>query len=152
MILFNTSYEAKIVVNTSSLYDEFLFFTASPYIMSTSETYTFEIEVDDAQIIAAPSLWYKDNWEDAKGFIEELMARLGIDEDTAMGLLDESIPLEDLELGIELEDMDEESCNIQRLTARCAKAMGYIGVEVTDEHGTSYMIDATTSVVLNAIK
>lgn len=29
------------------------------------------------------------------------------------------------------------------MSARCAKAMGYIGVEVTDEHGTSYMIDAT---------
>lgn len=113
MILFHTSPEVEIVVNTTGLYDEFLFFADSPYTTSTSETHTFEIEVDENKIIEASGLWYKDRWEDAKVFIEELMARLDIDDDTAMELLGESTQLEDLDLGIEAEDMAEESWNVQ---------------------------------------
>lgn len=141
MKLFHTSPEATITPRKSGRFDEFLFFSSSIYVMTAGEHHVFTAEVDESDIIEAGSLWYQENWEAARPFITELMNRLSIDEDDAMALLDESVSIYDIDVDIEPADLADESWNIQRLTAKCAKALGFIGVQVEDEQGAAYMID-----------
>lgn len=133
MKLFHTSHEATITPTAAGLFDEFLFFSSDVYVMTAGEHHVFTTEIDESKIIEAGSLWYQDNWEAARPFIEELMDRLSIDENDAMALLDESSCLDEMDLDIEPEDVADESWNIQRLTAKSAKALGFIGVAVEDE-------------------
>ena len=142
MQLFHTSPEATITPSKSGRFDEFLFFSSSIYVMTAGEHHVFTAEVDESDIIEAGSLWYQENWEAARPFIAELMNRLSIEEVDAMVLLDESISIYDMDFDVEPEDLADESWNIQRLTAKCAKALGFIGVQVEDEQGAAYMIDA----------
>lgn len=143
MKLFHTSPEAVINPKTTGLFDEFIFFSGSIYTMTAGEYHVFSTEVDEGKIISASSLWYQDNYEDAHQYVDELCDTLEIDEDDSMSLLDESKTIFDLELDIDSEDIADVIWNIQRLTAKCAKSMGFIGVQVEDEQGAAWMIDAT---------
>ncbi|BBG31311.1 AcrIF11 family anti-CRISPR ADP-ribosyltransferase [Zymobacter palmae] len=141
MQLFHTSPETEITPSTLGRFDEFLFFSPTIYVMTAGDYHVFVTSLNDSEIIEAGSLWYQDNWEAARPFIDELMGRLSVDEDTAMGLLDGSLSVYDMD--IEPEDMADEDWNVQRLTARSAKALGFIGVAVEDEQGAAYMLDVT---------
>lgn len=139
LFLYHTSPNEEIEPNSTGTFDEFIFFSNTVYVMSAGEYHVFTTEVDEDKIIEAGSLWYQDNWEDAKQYIDELAEHLGVDEDTAMELIDESKEITDLD--IDVCDLGGEWWNLQRITAKCAKAMGYIGVQVEDEQGAAYMLD-----------
>lgn len=139
MNLYHTSPNAEITPTRFGTFDEFIFFSNDVYVMTAGDYHVFTTEIDESLVIGAPALWYQENWEDARQYIDELMRTLNIDEDTAMGLLDESIDITDLD--IDACELGTEWWNVQRLTARCAKALGYIGVRVEDEQGSAYMLD-----------
>lgn len=139
----HSSPEKIETIRDSDLFGSFLFFVAGEtprdaYCMGDAQFF-YVAEVADDAVIEASRLWYQDNYEDAQPIIDEAMTRWGVDEDTAMGLIDGSINVYDID--IEPEDLGEASWACQRMAAEAARAMGFVGVEVDDEQGTSYMLD-----------
>lgn len=143
MKLFHTSANATIEAHNHGTFGEFLFFSSDVYTTVAGEYHVFSVGVDESKIIDAASIWYNNESSNCAPFVEEIMDTYGVDEDTAEQLIDESVSIYDIESNIEPEDMADASWDIQRLTAKCAKAMGYVGVCVTDEQGSAYMLDVT---------
>lgn len=147
--LFHTSPRKIEKINNNGRFGSFLFFAAAPYVMTASEhVFTYKITIEKNQIIRANMLFYDENAALANNIVKSLADRLGINESLAESLIDESKNIfsvyEECE-SILPEDLAEISWDIQYLTAQTAAALGYKGVAVTDEQGTAWMIDATTS-------
>ena len=117
-------------INQFGTFGSFLFFSSERGAHYGDVEYAIEIDMDE--IVDASALMYSEYCDEMKPIIAEAMELMDCDEDTAMEYLGEEIN--------EMEDA-EKSWEIQRLIAECAKAAGYRGVAVADEHGTSYMID-----------
>lgn len=122
-------------IHNNGLFGEFLFFSSKPSHYG-DHVYSIDINTDN-DVIAASSLFYHDNWKILEEIVEETAELLNCDKDKARDYLDESRSVEVSMDGGEL------AFELQLLTARCAKKLGYIGVQVTDEHGGSWMIDVT---------
>lgn len=143
MKLYHTSPNAiEKIEKGKGTFGSHLFFSSSPYYMTEQndpELYSSEFDEDD--IIDARSMFYQENWSQARKTIDEVMEKLNIDEQEAMDLLDESKNIFDMDLGLEGDDMAELAWWLQKMTAHAASEMGYKGVKVRDEQGTAYMID-----------
>lgn len=140
MELFHTSPTEINEITTLGRFGEFLFFSESKYVMTAGEHITYRIELDDSQIIEAGQLFYHENAAELNVLVAELAGRLGIDEDDAEALIEESKSVYDLD-GVEPEDAADLSWDVQLFTARAAKILGFRGVQVEDEQGSAYMID-----------
>lgn len=102
---------------------------------------TVSIEIGRSEIIEASSFFYKEElnaYSVLEDEIKEIMEKFNIDEDQAMGLIDESIQLRDLDID---DEFGEISWDMQLFTAECAKKLGFRAVAIKDELGISYMID-----------
>jgi|SRR5687768_15799104 len=143
MELFHTSPNEIKEINGAGRFGEFLFFSYEPYKMSAGDVITYKIEIGKEEIISAGRLFYHDDAEKLDSLVAELASKLGCDTETAESLIEETADIYDLadELGIEREDIGEISWDIQHFTARAAKALGYRGAIVSDELGSSVMID-----------
>jgi len=131
MQLFHTSPNNITAINSTGLFGGFLCFSADIYTMTAGNFITYSIEVDDDDIIEASRLFYHEDAEKLDGLVQRVMAMLGCDEDTAEEMLSQKDDCGDAEL----------SWEIQGLTAKAAKALGFRGVSMKDEQGTCYMID-----------
>jgi hypothetical protein len=133
--LFHTSPVPIKVIRKDGLFGSFLCFAASPYTLSgESPKHVYQISLDKSQIIEACSLFYHADAQNLEPIVEEAMALIDCDHDTAVALLsEEQAYLDDPEISWEL----------QRLTAECAKVLGYIACRMTDEQGSVYLVDAT---------
>ena len=141
MNLIHTS-PAKIEkITAAGRFGEFLFFSASEYVMTAGEHITYTTEIDQADLIDASGLFCHANAATLDSTVSRLAARYGVDINTAESLLDESASIFDIECNVEAEDLADASWDIQKQTARAAKLLGFRGVRVTDEQGSAYMID-----------
>ena len=140
MELIHTSPVEIKEINKSGRFGEFLFFSCDEYSMNGHNYIAYSTEVDEDEIIEASQLFYQHDSKEVADIIEEVAERFNVDIETAEGLIDESINIYDVD-GIDLEDEAEISWDIQLYTAKVAKKLGYRGVAVEDETGTSYMID-----------
>lgn len=140
--LFHTS-PAKIEeINEFGLFGSFLFFACEPYKMTASKTvFTYSIEVDDDAIINAGRLFYHDDAEKLSVLIAEVVSRYDVSEADAEALIEESASIYEVESSVEPEDLAEAEWDIQHITAKAARALGFRAVRVTDEQGSSVMID-----------
>ena len=113
--------------------------------MTCDDSYiVHSIEIDvEREIIEASQLFYHEDAELLDEIVVELAARYDIDIDTAESLIDESINIYDIECNVEDEELGEASWDIQGISARAAKLLGFRGVRVIDEQGSAYMIDMT---------
>jgi len=127
-----------IEITNDGLFGSFLFFVASDdiddaYTMSAAAKHIHAVSLSDDEIIDANELFdCNDASEKCCEYIAETMQIFDVDEDTAEDLLSENTHI--------FIDGDT-SWRLQHLTALCARALGYRAVEVSDEQGTSYMID-----------
>lgn len=140
MELFHTSPIEINEITTLGRFGEFLFFSESEYVMTAGEHITYRIDLDDSQIIEAGQLFYHENAAELNALVAELAGHLGIDEDDAEALIEESKSVFDLDI-MEPEDAADLSWDVQLFTARAAKILGFRGVQVEDEQGAAYMID-----------
>lgn len=140
MELIHTSPVEIKQIDKSGRFGGFLFFSDREYSMSGHNYIAYSIEVDNDEIIDANQLFYKHDSAEVANIIEEVADRYNVDLETAENLIDESINVFDLD-EIDPEDAAEAGWDIQRYTAKVAKKLGYRGVAVEDESGTSYMID-----------
>lgn len=139
MKLIHTSPTEITKIDRFGTFGSHLFFSANEYVMTAGSYVTYEIEISEDEIIEARDLFNNDEWQKALPVVEEVMEEFGVDEQTAMNLLDESELIQDVK--DDLNDIGEASWKIQRLTAKAAKLIGFRAVEVTDEQGTSWMVD-----------
>lgn len=142
MELFHTSPNKIEKITMSGRYGQFLCFSANIYEMSACATVAYKIDIEDEKVIAASELFYIENSaEILKIQINEVCKIAHVDFDTAMELIDGSESIWNLDSDIANEDKAEIDWDIQHISAKAAKMMGYRGVSVRDEQGTCYMID-----------
>jgi hypothetical protein len=95
--------------------------------MSESSIYTYELDINDDEIIRASSLY-------DESIVSEIAELFECDEDDAECLLDASMSEWDFECD------EEKSWRLQGLRAECAKKMGFLACEDEDENGDVWMI------------
>lgn len=140
MELFHTSPIEINEITTLGRFGEFLFFSENEYVMTAGEHIAYRIELDESQIIEAGQLFYHEDAAKLAPLVAELATRLGLDDNEAEALIEESKSVYDLD-DIEPEDAADLSWDVQLITARAAKILGFRGVHVEDEQGSAYMID-----------
>lgn len=140
MELIHTSPVEIKEITRSGRFGEFLFFSDREYSMGGHDYIAYSIEVGEDDIIEAGQLFYRHDSAEVADIIEQVADRFNVDIETAEGLIDESVNIYDVD-GIDPEEAAETSWDIQLYTAKVAKKLGYRGVAVEDETGTSYMID-----------
>lgn len=140
MQLFHTSPNEISEITEAGRFGSFLFFSSHVYHMTAGQAVVYSTELGDDEIISAGSLFYHDGAAKLAGLVAELAEQLDIDEDDAEALIEESKTVYDLD-GIEPEDAADASWDVQLFTARAAALLGYRGVAVSDEQGTSYMVN-----------
>lgn len=140
MQLFHTSPVEITKIDNVGRFGSFLFFSAHVYTMTAGEYVTYGLDVEEDSIIEAGQLFYHDGAEKLVPLVAELAARLGVDEEIAEALIEESTSIYDID-GIDSEDAADVSWDVQHFTARAARILGYRGVKVEDEQGTAYLID-----------
>lgn len=136
MELFHGSNEKNLkVCNDSGLFGEFLFFSSRKEAATSHGIYLYKIKINEVCITSPYEMFYMLNYEDdeydrlqevAKHVAEICDVDAGIAED----LLSERKTING-ELG----------WFVQKQIARCSKILGFDGVKVRDEHGSSYMIN-----------
>lgn len=141
MQLFHTSPVEITSINTLGRFGEFLFFAHGEYVMTVGNYIAYTIEVDDDAIIRAGHLFHHENSEQLSGLVAEVAARFGIEEEDAESLIEESKSIYDIDSNVEAEDLADASWDVQHYTARAAKLLGFRAVAVSDEQGTSYLVD-----------
>lgn len=141
MQLIHTSPAPIDRITRDGRFGEFLFFSSNEYSMSNNEYIAYALEVDENDLIDASQLFYHPECAKLDTLVARVARRFGVDTDTAESLLDESALIQNIESNVGAEDAGEAAWDIQRETARAAKLLGFRGVAVTDENGTSYMID-----------
>jgi hypothetical protein len=128
-------------------FDDFLFFSNLYRVAESHGEIVYSLEIDDKEIEHHCNSWFYSHydldkeidWQQLfKDELEEIQERLNCDEDEAEDFLSEN--RSDVNNFVDAEDAAEISWRIQCLTARAAKKLGFRGVAVRDEHGTSYMI------------
>ena len=140
MELFHTS-PAKIdKINASGRFGEFLFFSNDIYTMTSASPVVYRLELGDDDVIEAGRLFWHDDAEKLQPLVAELAARLGVSEEDAEALIEESKSAHDID-SIEPEDAADASWDVQLFTARAAKSLGFRAVQVQDEQGAAWMVD-----------
>jgi len=131
MELFHTSPEEIKKITTDGRFGEFLFFAESEYVMTAGDHVVYKIDIKESDIIEAGSLFFHDDASKLDDLVREVMEILDCDEGTAEEMIAQNEDCGDAEL----------SWDIQLITAKAAKALGYRGVSMSDEQGECYMID-----------
>lgn len=142
MNLIHTSPVEINKINEFGTFGTFLCFSDSEYVMTAAgEHIAYSIEIDEADIIDAESLFYHEDANKLDAIVELVMAAVGCDEDTAEELISQREDVHSIECDIEPEDLADVSFEIQRRSAEAARALGFRGVAMDDEQGRMYLID-----------
>lgn len=137
MELFHTSPNKIEKVNQFGLFGECLCFSEKPYFMTAAaDPVVYRIELDDSEIVEASTFFFRDDCDKLAGLVEEVMELVGCDEDTAQDLLAGTQALLDVADEFDYE-MDFE---IQKLTGKAGKVLGFRAVETRDEQGAMWLV------------
>jgi len=132
MILFHTSpTEIKAgTINDDGILGECLCFSADIYQMCPGKVITYEIEIDEDDIIEANSFFYRDDYKKLDIIIKNIMEYAECDEEQAQEYLSQRDSHGDGEV----------DWRIQGYTGEAAKALGYRAAQAEDEQGQVYII------------
>ena len=133
MQLFHPSPEQITTITDDGRFYGFLFFATRPYVMTAGSYVTYEIDLDDNDVINARSLFYHEEAGKLDGLVAEFCRRFGVDEDTAEDIIAEREQLDS--------DDGADQFEVQAFTARAARLLGFRAVLVSDEQGSAYMVD-----------
>jgi hypothetical protein len=136
--LFHCSHEAIETIHDDGTFGSFLFFGTEP---SHYGHVVHSIFVDlDEEAISAGSIFYQEsarNNPELYEVVQQVRDVFSVDEDTAEELISERINIFDVKENACADD----AWLMQYFTAYAAKALGFRCVAISDEYGTSYMID-----------
>ncbi|WP_280568300.1 LPD38 domain-containing protein [Chromohalobacter sp. 296-RDG] len=125
-------------INNRGNFGSFLFFSSDRGVHGGEKNY--RVEIDPKDIISSKSLFYDESAEQLEPLVQRVQEMANVDEDAAIELIEQNTDPHELD-HIEPEDASDLSFDIQSITAEAARTLGYKGVSLPDEHGTSYMID-----------
>jgi hypothetical protein len=132
--LFHTSPTKIDKITAHGRFAEFLFFSTNVYVMTAAATYvTYRLEIPDSCIIDARELFYHEDAAKLDELVAKFCRRFSVDTETAEDMISERRQLDSCD--------SDDQWDVQLFTARAAKALGFRGVRVADEQGSSYMID-----------
>jgi len=149
--LYHTSPKKIESIYPSEWFGRNLFFASQPYYMSNASKEIYKIKIYQLETIESSDLFnHKEscNLEElVKEFAEEIEESTGIEYDLEIirGLIDGSECAHDIieyDCDYAYEKVSSISFRQQYFACECAKVLGYIGVELRDEQGTAYLIDA----------
>jgi len=136
--LFHCSHEAIRAINDDGTFGSFLFFGTEPSHYG-HVVHSISVDVDE-EVINAGSIFYHEgalNNPALDAVVKKVMELFGVDEDTAEKLISERMSVYDIREG----SCADESWLMQYYTACAAEALGFRCVAISDEYGTSYMLD-----------
>ncbi len=167
--LFHTSPDLIEKIHDDGRFGSSLFFSDKPYYMSQASKNLYKMKADKDKILDINDLrnLNEKEHEKIKPILEKIIETLQVDEDIALDLLSEKKDLnsffskledyinydydeddsEDKEEKKRLydflskQDLGELQWDMQGLSLMAANALGYEGAELTDEQGTSYLIN-----------
>lgn len=123
-------------IRADGRFDEFMFFTAYD-VAAAGNGFNYSATLAGNEVIEASQLFYHEDAAKLDALVTRLADKFGIDIDDAEDIISERKQLRDVVDSADAED----DFDIQCLTARCAKVLGFRAVAVSDEFGVSYMID-----------
>ena len=147
-MLYHTSPQIIDTVK-NGLFGRAVCFASSPYIMEKPEsTWIYCLDVDSLNVIAAERIFFDESWQQVIPIVSDIQERLGVDEETAMNLLDQTIDTIDLCDNVPHTDIDSDFIEndfwLQGKRYAAAVLMGYDGVTQRDETGTMWMFSVET--------
>lgn len=122
-------------INNFGRFGTWLFFSVNEYTMSECEALAYKIVIRDDDVVHARQFFYRDDCDKLASLVEEVMEMTGKDEDSAQDILSDC--------GFMGECDSELSWDLQYMTAKAAKVLGYSVVEMRDEQGACWMVDAS---------
>lgn len=138
LTLYHCSHEAISTIHDDGNFGSWLFFGDEPSHYG-DVIHSIEIDVDE-EVIKASSIFYQENAVNNPALdavVEQVMEVFNVDEDTAEELISERLSIFDINEDASADD----AWLMQYYTACAAEALGFRGVAVSDEYGTSYMIN-----------
>lgn len=142
MRLYHTSPEEIDEPHEKGSFGSGIFFASEPYYMTHSlspQLYALD-DLDEDDVIDASSFFYHEDYHKLDDLVKKIMEKLGVDEQTAQDLLDESANLYDI-----VEDPDDSTAEnswwLQKMALEAAKKLGKKGVRLTDEQGSAWLLD-----------
>ena len=169
--LFHTSPEEIKEIHEEGLFGSQLFFSGNPYFMTQSEDpITYKMDVDENELLDINKLPYidSDDYKKIKPIINEVEKVTGLSESESLDLLSERYSLTEffnkledyynfyheqdknseeksrklkLYENLKNKDIGDIEWMIQKFSGEVAKKLGYKGAILTDEQGSSYLID-----------
>lgn len=122
-----------------------IFFSSDPYYMTTKDNPSlYSLEVNEDDVVDASSFFYRDDYKKLDPIVEEIMERFGVDEDTAQDLLSGHKSIFDVADEIpdfDIEEAGEWQYDLQKLAGEAAELLGYKGVYLVDEQGSTAMMN-----------
>ena len=109
--------------------------------------WVYRVDIDPDEILEACALFHDDGWEKIDHLPKNLAKELEIEEELAEGLIDETANrfqrsvLFDLFPDKSSDFLADLSWKLQKIAGEAAIILGFRGVALDDEHGTSYLID-----------
>lgn len=144
MVLYHTSPEEIKKPHDEGRFGEGIFFSHQPYYMTEKDDpWLYEMDEDEDETIDASSFFYRDDWAKISPIVDKIEKKLNVDFDTASGLLDGSVNIWDLDLDLDIseEKKADFDWDLQKYAGEAAKLLGYKGVRLKDEQGTSYLMN-----------
>jgi hypothetical protein len=136
--LFHTSPAEITAISGVGRFGSHLFFSDRVYYMAMGHAVVYSVEIDENDVISAREIYYRDDLDKIQPVIDRVIRQFGVDDDVALDLICERSDVSDLD---DVDDPGEASWVVQGYTAQAAALLGFRAVKVTDESGTSYMID-----------
>ncbi len=130
MQLFHTSPTEIKEISAYGMFGECLCFSADVYQMSACDVITYQINIDDADIIEARSFFYQADCDKLNEIVAEIMELADCDEEQAQELLSQNDFFGDAEI----------DWRIQGYAGEAAKVLGYKAASADDEQGTVYIV------------
>jgi hypothetical protein len=131
MTLYHTSPAPITAITEHGRFGSFLFFSGHVYSMTAGTPVVYQIDLDDADVIDAGSLFFHEQAGALAGLVAEVQAMTGCDEDEAEDLISQKTDCGDA----------EQSWDIQRIAGRAARILGFRAVKMQDEQGAAYLVD-----------
>lgn len=130
-MLYHTS-PAKIEKASTGRFGKFIFFSSNVYAMSAGDVVVYSFDDSPWSSIEARAIFHHEDAAKLGELVAEFCDRFNVSEEAAEDAISERVQL----------DLDaDDSWEVQAFTARAASILGYSIVTVSDEQGTSYMVD-----------
>lgn len=143
-MIYHTSPDLITEIRSNELFDNGLFFSSQVYYMTASNTvYVYALEEEELSLIKESSLFYHEDALKLNDIVERFASIYDLTVDEAEEVISGRVWCQDAKPDLsDMADIDF-SFATQTYALKCAKALGFDGVELEDEQGGAYLVSMT---------